>query len=209
MSADGSGRLLVYYQVPDGAIIENSFLDGRWTLDNHARVNTSIVTSAADAASALAAVSYLKEDKTYRQVFFTTAYGEVMTTWNTTTSDNVATSWFPPEKIIDDPAMAGSPALAACTGPEMGSVRVYSPSNDDQGYINEFSFDFSSETWSQGTSIEQGDPNSGVACNAYNYDDSDSWLINVYFRNEATQRMQQSYIYLGSSDPSWTEGEPV
>lgn len=50
MAGNGSGRLLAYYQAPDGRITENSYLDGRWTLIDHAMVEASVVTSDADAA---------------------------------------------------------------------------------------------------------------------------------------------------------------
>lgn len=193
----------MYYQEPGGRIIENSYFDGRWTLDDHALVDGSVVTSDADAASPLAAVSYQRDGRNFRQVFYITALGEVMSTYSTTASNNIATSWSDSEKIIDDPALAGSPALAACTGAGLDGIFVYYPSNNGQGFLNEVRYHFSNESWAEGGWLEGSDPTSGVACSVYNSDDYS--IVNVYWRNKATQRLQQSYVNFDSFD--FNDGE--
>ena len=93
LSADGAGRLLTYFQDPAGRIVENSYLDGTWSLEDRNNINNSIVTTQATAGSPLAAISYKHGGKTYRQVFFITPTGGIMTTNSSETSDGIATSW--------------------------------------------------------------------------------------------------------------------
>lgn len=198
IAADGSGRLLTYFQAPDGSIVENSYLDDRWTLDDHAMIDASVVTAEADAGSPLAAVAYERDGETYRQIFYITSTGEVMTTYSTSTSNDVATSWSTPESIIPDkPAQAGSPALGACTGPGLEGIHVYYPSPD--GYINEVRYHNSNSSWAEGGWLKDSDPDSGVACNVYN-DPPEYQIVNVYFRNKVTNRLQQSYTWYDTTD---------
>lgn len=57
VSGDGSGRLYTYYQDPDGRIIEDSYANGSWTLEDRSKINDSVVTTEATVGSALAAIS--------------------------------------------------------------------------------------------------------------------------------------------------------
>lgn len=98
IAVDDSNRLLVYYQAEDGRIIENSYLNDRWSLDDHAMVDGSVVALDADAASPLAAVSHENEGRFFRQVFFITDHGESMSTHSSSVSNDIATSWSIPRK---------------------------------------------------------------------------------------------------------------
>ena len=191
IAADDSNRLLVYYQAEDGRIIENSYLNERWSLDDHAMVDGSVVTRDADAASPLAAVSYENGGQFFRQVFFVTDHGDIMSTHSSSVSNDIATSWSTPEKIIEGTFMAGSPALAACTGPGLNGIHVYYSSQ--KGYINEVRYRFDSASWSEGGYIDGSDPMAGVACSVYN-NPPDYQIVNVYYRDKVTKRLRQSYV---------------
>ena len=121
IAADGSGRLLMYFQDPDGRIIENSYLNDTWTLSDSSKINQSVVATGATPRSPLAAISYSWNSQTYRQVFYIDSSGLCQTTNSTTTDGEIATSWSTPYPIYDYAASASATAgLAACVDPNTG-----------------------------------------------------------------------------------------
>lgn len=163
IAGDGSGRLLTYFQDPDGRILENSYLDGTWTLANRANADVSVVTTQAAYGSQLAAISYQYDDKAYRQICFVTSTGAIMTVNSTETTAGIATNWGTEQPITDDRLDPKGIGLAACWSDQaMNGIRAFYPCQ--YGYINEFKWTFGEDKWVDGHLINSSDPKSGVGC---------------------------------------------
>lgn len=213
LSADKSGRLLTYYQDPDGRVIENSYLNGSWTLDNSTNINNSVVTTQTAAGSPLAAISYVNNGLTYRQVFFLDSTGTVRSTNSSTTSNNIATSWGAPIAIATDTASPNSIGLAACTDSRktgMGGIRVYYGSSS--GCIQEVGYAFNSTGWTEWFCFDGSDQDAGVACAVYdgpnNAGNGTVELINLYLRNSTTGAVTQNFWDYQQND-GWYYCEPL
>lgn len=76
-TAVSGNTLYQYYQAPDGNIMENSYDNGDWSLQQGSNNKDVIVTSEAGVASPLAAIVYPHNGETYRQVFFISSSGKV------------------------------------------------------------------------------------------------------------------------------------
>ena len=198
-AADQTGRLLMYYQDPQGRVIENSYLNG-WSL-NESNVDASVVTANATNASPLSAISYLWNGHTYRQLFFINPSGVVMTTSSLTTLDGIATAWSVPISLPGEAAPANSIALAACFDHTLiKGVRLYYGSGD---CIQEVGWQFNGNTgWFLGQCFDQSDPASGVACALIN--NSNYQGLDVYMRNKTTGAVQQNY-YNFPYDDGWND----
>ncbi|KAK3113558.1 hypothetical protein LTR53_009043 [Teratosphaeriaceae sp. CCFEE 6253] len=188
IASDGSGRLLMYYQDPEGRVIENAYLGGSWTLQDESLVNQSVVTMDATPGSPLAALSYTQGSLQYRQVFYLDASGLVKTTNSTTVDTNaIATSWSVPYAITTDPAStSGTAGLAACSDDlGMNGIRVYYGSGN--GYIQEVAYQFNhtANGWNEQYSFVSSDPNSGVACVVFENPAEEDEYLNVYMRNSS------------------------
>jgi hypothetical protein len=204
---DSSGRILMYYQDPDGRIIENSFLNSSWTLEDSSKINRSVVTTDATPGSPLAAISYTLNGQQIRQLFYFDGSGNVKTVnSSTTTTDSIATSWSAPYALSTDPASSsGTAGLAACVDHRgLNGIRVYYGS---QGYeaIQEVGLDFNNETagWQLWNTFDGSDQNSGVACVIYDGLDSSGDQVeymNVYLLNTTTHVIQQNWWNYLSSD---------
>ena len=197
LSGDGSGMLLSYFQAPDGRIIENTVTGTDWSLADHSQINNSVVTNQAEYGSPIAAISYPLNGTTWRQVFFVSSSGEIMTTKTSKTTGTTATGWSNPTPITTDVAAATSVGLAACWSTKiMNGIRVYYASQ--LGYIREVALTFGYNTWSDGEYFVDSDSASGVACATYN--DNQDQFINVYMRNSTTNSVQQSWYNYASGD---------
>ncbi|KAF2723970.1 hypothetical protein K431DRAFT_344470 [Polychaeton citri CBS 116435] len=184
---DGSGTLLAFYQDPQGNVIQNSYKNGAWSLEDHSKINESIVTDQAALGSPLAAISYTVDSQVYRQVFFFASTGEVMQTNSTDGS-----TWADPSLITGIISAPGTPALAACAGlAPMNGVRVYFGSNN--GYIQEVGHNFTNTTWSDWYGFPDSDGDTGVACSVYETSDGKNMYNNVYYRNTTDNQIHQTY----------------
>ena len=118
----------MYYQDPDGRVIENAYLDNKWTLEDSSLIDKSVVTEDATQGSPLAAISYSVGGQQYRQLFFLDASGYVNTINSTTTDSNaISTTWSAPYPITTDAAStSGTAGLAACVDVNTGmrGIRV-------------------------------------------------------------------------------------
>lgn len=197
LDADGSGRLLTYFQDPQGRIIENSYLDGKWSLEDRANIDHSVVTTQAAYGSQLAAISYPLDGKMYRQVFFVTSTGAVMTANSSTTSDGIATDWSISRSITNDRIDPKSIGLAACWSDKaMNGIRVFYPSQ--YGYVQEQIYTFGSQGWTDGQQMDASDSQSGIGC-AVALSNSEEYL-NLYFRSTASGKVKQTwYDYLANN----------
>ena len=202
LAGDGSGRLLTYFQDPDGRILENSYMDGTWTLEDRANEDLSVVTTQAAYGSQLAAISYRYDGKTYRQVFFTTSTGATLSANSTETmAGGIATNWSVARPITDDKVDPKGVGLAACWSTEaMNGIRAFYPSQ--YGYINEVSWTFGNHYWSDGYQIESSDPKSGVGCAVKN--DNENEYLNLYYRNSRSGRVKQAWIDYLVHDPYYS-----
>ncbi|KAK5697193.1 hypothetical protein LTR97_007328 [Elasticomyces elasticus] len=207
VSADGSGRLYMYYQDQDGRIIENTYYNDSWTLEDSSLLDKSVVTTDATARSPLAAVSYALNDVQYRQIFYIDGSGLVKTTNSTNFDANaIATSWSTPYAITDDPAStSGTAGLAACSDHiGMNGVRVYYGSGE--GYVQEVGYQFNdtSTGWTEWFSFSDSDANSGVACVVYDDVEAEELYINVYMRNTSGIVTQNYWNYYDND--GWSIG---
>ncbi|TKA75692.1 hypothetical protein B0A55_03181 [Friedmanniomyces simplex] len=208
VSADGSGRLLMYYQDANGRIIENSYLNESWTLEDSSLIDQSMVTNDATRGSPLAAVSYTLNGLQYRQVFYIDGTGLVKTTNSTTVNDTnaIATSWTTPYAITNDPAStSGTAGLAACSDHVgMNGIRVYYGSGS--GYVQEVAYQFNNTAygWNGMNSFASSDPNSGVACVVFDNTVQEDQYVNVYMRNTSGIVVQNYFDFLGTA--GWNIG---
>ena len=202
LSGDGSGRLLTYYQDPDGRIIENSYMDGTWTLETPANANLSVVTTQAALGSQLAAISYPYGGKTYRQVFFVTSTGGILTAISTETTDGIATKWGPGISITNDRIDPKGIGLAACwSNKTMNGIRAFYPSQ--WGYIQEMKWTFGGDSWVEGEQMLSADPSTGMGCATK--DGTSEQYLNLYYRNTRTGRVKQAFVvYDGTGNYYWT-----
>lgn len=200
LDGDGSGRLLTYFQDPNGRILENSYIDGTWTLENEANIDLSVVTTQAAYGSQLAAISYQYDSKIYRQIFFITSTGAIMTANSTETTAGIATNWSVARSITNDIVDPNGLGLTACwSNLLMNGIRAFYPSQ--YGYIQEVKFTFGEDSWQDGNQIPNSDPKSGIGC-AIKNDATDQYL-NLYYRNTASGQVKQAYIDYAAQDPSW------
>ncbi|KAK1075132.1 hypothetical protein LTR74_000538 [Friedmanniomyces endolithicus] len=208
VSADDTGRLLMYYQDAKGRIIENSYLNGSWTLETTSLIDESVVVSSdATQGSPLAAVSYTVGTLQYRQIFYIDGTGLVKTTNSTTVSANaVATSWTAPYAIVTDHAATSETAgLAACSDHiGMNGIRVYYGSIS--GYVQEVAYQFNNTAlgWNELYSFPQSDANSGVACVVYDNAANQDQFVNVYMRNTSGIVVQNYYDFVAND--GWSLG---
>lgn len=187
IAADDTSRMLAYYQDSEGRIIENSYINRKWTLQDQKTIDEAVVTKEATLGSPLAAISYMNNGKAWRQVFFITAGGLIKSTMSSETSDGIAKSWSNPTKITTNRSKPAAIGLAACTTSDMNGISVFYPSQYNQ--IEQARFNFTNGHWHDGWAFEDTDALSGVACATH-----DGYL-NVYFRNTTTGAVKQVYDY--------------
>jgi len=126
----------MYFQDPDGRILENAYFNDSWTLEDTTLLDASVVTDDATLGSPLAAIAYALNGLQYRQLFYLDASG-LLKTMNSTTTDSkgIATSWSTGYAITENAAStSGTAGLAACTDNlAMKGIRVYYGSDGDDG----------------------------------------------------------------------------
>jgi hypothetical protein len=171
-------------------------MEGKWTLENRANIDSSVVTTQAAYGSPLAAISYKYNGKTYRQIFFVTSTGTFMTVNSTDTTAGIATNWSEAHQITHDKVDPKSIGLAACWGfGTMNSISAFYPSQ--YGWIAQMKWTFGEDQWQDGDGdnggiISSSDAESGMGCAVK--DGGADQILNLYYRNTASGKVKQAYI---------------
>lgn len=208
MTVDSNNVLLMYYQDQSGNIIENTYANGSWSLDDLASQNGSIIVQSNGQinSSPLAVTTYTVEGVYTRQVFFINPSGYVMQTNSTNMDGTHGVSWTAPQQITTDPVSAGTAGigLAACSDANsMNGVRVYYPSMKYGLSELMWQFNDTGAGWAAGFSFDQVDTSSGFACamDSGTTNNGNAYLFMVvYVRNSTTKAVKQNYLELLAGD---------
>lgn len=169
-------------------------MDGTWSLEDSSNIDSSVVTTEAAYGSALAAISYQYNSKTYRQVFFVTSTGAFMTVNSTENTNGIATNWSSAHLITYDKVDPKGIGLAACWGfGLMNGISAFYPSQ--YGWISQMKWVFGQDGWQAGDGggqIDASDSQSGMGC-AVESGGSEMFL-NLYYRNTKTGLVKQAFI---------------
>lgn len=209
LSSNDPDRLLTYFQDPEGRILENSYKHSIWTLSDRTNLNLSVVTTAATAGSPLAALSYSYNNLNYRQIFFVTPTGTIMTANSTATisGTSIATSWSAARAISTDIVAPNSIGLAACVSEElMGGIRVFYPSQ--YGWVQELKYTFNNATWAEADYWKKADTTSGLAC-AVKSGSSGNSFLNLYVQVAGNVTQFWNDDFMNNGDFNWNENGPV
>jgi hypothetical protein len=177
-------------------------MDGTWTLENQVNIDSSVVTTQAAYGSQLAAISYKYGGKTYRQIFFVTSTGAIMTVNSTETNDGMATNWSAAMSLTNDRIDPKGIGLAACWSDlTMNGIRAFYPSQ--YGYVQEMKWTFGKDGWVKGEALLSSDSATGMGCAVKN-GASDQYL-NLYYRNTGSGKVKQAFVlYDGTGDYYWS-----
>lgn len=177
-------------------------MDDTWTLENQANIDSSVVTTQAAYGSQLAAISYQYGGKTYRQIFFITSTGAIMTANSTDITDGMATNWSVGMSITNDRADPKGIGLAACWSDKtMNGIRAFYPSQ--YGYIQEMKWKFGKDKWVDGELMLASDPKTGMGCAVK--DGASQQYLNLYYRNTDSGKVKQAFVvYDGTGDYYWS-----
>ncbi|KAK5163738.1 uncharacterized protein LTR77_010411 [Saxophila tyrrhenica] len=208
ISSSDPELLLTYFQDPSGRILENSYKSSTWSLSEHSQINSSVVTTAATPGSPLAAISYDYDNQHYRQIFFVTDTGNIMTTNSTEniSDTSTATSWSAAHVIHRDTVAPNSIGLAACASEElMNGIRVFYPSQ--YGYVQMLRYDFGGNgSWWETDFWNRADTSSGIAC-AVKDEGSGRKLLNLYTRMKGSGVVKQFWNDFTDGEWGWNENK--
>nr|POE52080.1 hypothetical protein CFP56_52461 [Quercus suber] len=207
--ASGTGRILMYYQDDQSRIIENSYFNDTWTLQDDSNLDQSVVVaSMAQQGSPMAAIAYERNGTNYRQVFFLDASGTLHETNSSTVTNGIATSWSQPQAITSTIASPKCISIAACVNSApMNGIRVYFGAADAASgkFVQETLFGFDQQIWKDGSSFPEGDADSGIGCGAWNSTINSSQYVDLYFRNVTSGVVLQEF-WDYSTNGGWNYG---
>ncbi|TKX20967.1 hypothetical protein C1H76_6818 [Elsinoe australis] len=190
LRGDGAGMLL-YYQQPDGRVMENFFPNSTLTaahLNSSSLVPTEsniINTTDIASVSTLTAMSYMKGADVWRTLFYIDTNGTV----RVTNSTGLNRLWGTTDTLYSGRFQANSSAMTACYLDPSGPSLFYGEGGRYDWYVNALDKYIGTGQYEYGASIFNVTSSAGFACSA---PASKSGLIRqeLFMRNDSTSSLE-------------------